>query len=167
MIILALDPSGNFNEGKGTTGWAILTEQRKVISCGQILAKNYPNVYAYWDAHIELIHSLKPDYIVMEDFLLYAHKAANQINSRFETPKLIGILEYEVKKSNCKLYFQRAVDVKKRWSDDILLHNGIIQKMGNKYFSCGVVVSKHIRDAIRHGVHFVQYKLPKEIANEK
>ena len=30
MKILALDPSGNFKEGKGTTGWCLLDENCKI-----------------------------------------------------------------------------------------------------------------------------------------
>ena len=49
MKILAIDPSGNFTEGKGTTGWSLLDENMKILACGQILANNYKCKEAYWD----------------------------------------------------------------------------------------------------------------------
>ena len=56
--ILAFDPSGNFKEGKGITGWCLLdTETKKVAKFGYISAAMYPHQQAYWDAHITLIDS--------------------------------------------------------------------------------------------------------------
>src|SRR5690554_1200878 len=95
MKILSIDPSGNFTEGKGTTGWSLLDEFCKVIACGQIKAEYFENKICYWKAIVSLIEELNSDYLVLEDFLLYAHKSNVQINSRFETSKLIGIIEYK------------------------------------------------------------------------
>lgn len=161
MKILAIDPSGNFTEGKGTTGWSLLDENINILACGQILASQYNNKEDYWGSVITLIEHLQPDILVIEDFLLYASKSNNQINSRFETPKLIGLIEMYAYKNNVTIKLQRAVDVKNRWTDDILVHNNIISKLGNRYYAGGVLVSEHIRDAIRHGVHYIHYKLKK------
>lgn len=159
MKILAIDPSGNFNEGKGTTGWALFTEDRKIISCGQILAENFDTKFDYWNAIIWLPKHLDVDVTVIEDFLLYESRAKSQINSRFETPKIIGLLEYTLWANEKQYALQRAVDVKNRWTDEILVKNGVIQKKGNKYYAGGVLTSGHIRDAIRHGMHYITYKL--------
>lgn len=159
MKILAIDPSGNFTEGKGTTGWSLLDENMKILACGQILANNYKCKEAYWESIINLITSLQPDRLVIEDFLLYASKSSNQINSRFETPKLIGLIEMYAYKHNTHIKLQRAVDVKARWTDDILVLNKIIDKVGNRYYAGGVMISEHIRDSIRHGVHYIKYRI--------
>lgn len=161
MKILAIDPSGNFTEGKGTTGWSLLDENIKILACGQILANNYECKEAYWESIINLITSLQPDRLVIEDFLLYASKSNNQINSRFETPKLIGLIEMYAYKHNTHIQLQRAVDVKARWTDDILVLNKIIDKVGNRYYAGGVMISEHIRDSIRHGVHYIKYRIKK------
>jgi hypothetical protein len=159
-LTLALDPSGNFTEGKGTTGWAVISsEGPTIISCGQVLAENYSNKFDYWRAILNIIDNTKFDYLVIEDFLLYKSKAQSQINSRFETPKIIGIIEMYCNNANKPCEFQRAVDVKNRWTDDILVHKGYIQKKGNRYFAGGVLISEHIRDAIRHGIHYVTFKV--------
>lgn len=161
MKILAIDPSGNFTEGKGTTGWSLLDENINILACGQILANNYECKEAYWESIINLITSLQPDRLVIEDFLLYASKSNNQINSRFETPKLIGLIEMYAYKHNAHIKLQRAVDVKNRWTDDILVLNKIIDKVGNRYYAGGVMISEHIRDSIRHGVHYIKYGIKK------
>ena len=113
----------------------------------------------YWDAHISLIDSLAgyhPD-IVMEDYLLYGNRATNQINSRLETPQLIGMIKYEAYKRGLKVAVQTALQVKIRWNDDILIKKGFINKKGNKYRIGSVTVSDHVRDSIRHGVHYMTY----------
>jgi hypothetical protein len=158
-LVLAIDPSGNFTEGKGTTGWAVVSTDKKVISCGQILAEHYETKFDYWRAVLNIIKFTKFDYIVVEDFLLYKDKSQSQINSRFETPKLIGIIELLCNDLGIKCNLQRAVDVKTRWKDDILVFKNWIQRNGNKYYAGGVLISEHIRDAIRHGVHFVTFKV--------
>ena len=157
--ILAIDPSGNFTEGKGTTGWALVTSNRTIVSVGQVLAKNYSTKVEYWSAIVELIKSIEPDIVVIEDFLLYKDKSQSQILSRFETSRLIGVLEFYCTNLQIPYHFQRAIDVKTRWSDEILTLNGYIQKEGNRYYAGGVLISDHIRDAIRHGIHFATYKI--------
>ncbi len=163
MKILAIDPSGNFNEGKGTTGWALISDNKEIISCGQILAKNFNSKFEYWESIIKLIKNLEPNHLVIEDFLLYEDKSKVQINSRFETPKLIGLLEFYCYKTNRTYTLQRAVDVKKRWNDDILVNKGYVQKVNNRYFVCGVLTSDHIRDAIRHGIHYITFKIKEKV----
>ena len=96
--ILALDPSGNYNEGHGTTGWCLFDMKTNQISkFGVIQASKFKSQNDYWNAHVELIDSLvgyEPN-IVLEDYLLYSNRATNQINSRLETPQLIGVIKYE------------------------------------------------------------------------
>ena len=126
MKILCIDPSGNYNEGKGTTGWSLLNENINIIACGQLLASEYKSKEEYWNNVIKLIINMNPDTIVLEDFLLYAHKSNNQINSRFETPKLIGLIEMYAWENKIPIHLQRAVDVKSTWTDDILVKKNII-----------------------------------------
>lgn len=48
-------------------------------------------------------NSPEPIIIVMEDFLLFAHKAKNQIGSRMDASQVIGVVKYLVKTSNGRL----------------------------------------------------------------
>jgi hypothetical protein len=160
MNVLAIDPSGNFTEGKGTTGWSLIDEDCNILACGQIKAELFQNKIAYWNGVVSLVEKLNPNYIVVEDFLLYAHKSSSQINSRFETVKLIGILEY-VFTDKIPITLQRAVDVKNRWNENILVKKGIITQKNNHYYAAGVLTTDHIRDSIKHGIHFIKFKLLK------
>ena len=54
-IILAVDPSGAFSEGKGTTGWCIMdAEQNKVVKIGNIFAGKDQSKESFWDAHVNI-----------------------------------------------------------------------------------------------------------------
>ena len=158
--VLALDPSGNYKEGKGITGWCLFDiETNKIIKFGALKASDYSCQFRYWDAHINLIESFagyKPD-VVVEDYLLYSNRAENQINSRLETPQLLGIIKYEDYKRGIFTYIQTAQAVKTRWSDEILANKKYIHKEGRYYKINHVIVVDHIRDAVRHAVHYATY----------
>lgn len=159
--ILAYDPSGNFKEGKGITGWCLFdTQTNKVVKFGYISASMYSNQYAYWDAHIVLLDSLtgfQPD-VVLEDYLLYSNRAENQINSRMETPQLIGVIKFECYKRSIRVILQTAQAVKTRWNNSILVNKGYLNKKGKTYMIGSVVISNHIQDALRHAVHHATFR---------
>lgn len=155
--VLALDPSGSYQEGLGTTGWCLFDiETNKIAKFGYIYAGDYDCQFKYWHAHVKLIDSLagyKPD-VVIEDYLLYGNRAMNQINSRLETPQLLGIIKYECYMRGLFIYIQTALQVKKRWPDNVLVHKGYIHKDGKGYSICDIPLSDHVRDSIRHAVHY-------------
>lgn len=164
--ILAVDPSGSYNEGKGTTGWCLLGAQTKnIIKFGSINAKDYPTQQHYWDAHLSLINELPEQCagsvkVVLEDYLLYANKAVQQTNSRMETSQLLGILKHHVQSKDLPCLIQTASEVKSRWADRILLHKGIIKQKGNIYIHpiTKEILNRHVRDAVRHAVHVAMFK---------
>lgn len=161
MKVLAFDPSGNWLEGKGTTGWALYYES-KLTSVGQISAKGYEDRQFYWNAHIDLIKAVEPDFVVMENYVLYGHTKEAQIGSEFETPQLIGILKHFCDWQQIPWYLQHA-KIKNRFTNEILLRKGIVEKKPNstRYYAIGIPLSGHILDAIRHGEFFIQFTLPK------
>jgi hypothetical protein len=147
--ILAFDPSGNFHEGKGTTGVAI-AEGDQPISVGRIHAGDFKSAVEYWQA----------DYFVFECYRLYNHKgmaASTQANSILETPQLIGILKLtsHALKIPTQIYF--AKDVKTRWSDDVLVNKGLLVPQGDRLLFNGRPTVTHERDALRHLMHFIRY----------
>jgi hypothetical protein len=157
--ILALDPSGNFHEGKGTTGYAIAKDGLP-IQVGRISASEYNSAPEYWYAHTDLIHAVYPDEIVFEGYRLYNHKgmsASTQANSLLETPQLIGYLTMIAFLNQIPLTIQFAKDVKTRWSDDVLLNKGILTKSGRNLLFNGSPTVTHTRDALRHLMHYVRY----------
>lgn len=165
-LILALDPSGAFYEGKGTTGWCVFNARDNIVTIiGDIKAQKYSEPESYWHRHLDLIESYHAKYknrfcIVMEDYFLYEAKAKDQIHSRMETCQLIGIIKHYCWLHNIPYFLQSAGEVKKRWSDEILHHKHYICQKGRGY---ALPVSqegihRHCMDAIRHAVHFATFK---------
>lgn len=156
--ILALDPSGNFSEGKGTTGWVLLTADEELLATGTISAKDYKCAEEYWDEHIELIKYYRKKFdniiVVIEDYILYKNRSKNQTNSRIETCRLIGVIQHYCWRIKQDYSMQLAVTVKDRWSDDILRNENIITKgYLHKQSKLSLKIG-HIRDAFRHAIHY-------------
>jgi hypothetical protein len=161
--ILALDPSGCYNEGKGTTGWCLYNANTKqIVATGSISALSYPCKEAFWDAHIELIKTFINDKtaLVIEDYFIYASRASAQINSHMETPQVIGVMQHYCWRYGIPYHMQKASDVKTRWSDKILVHKNIIKPKGNGYVvaQTNKRINRHCKDAIRHAVHYATFK---------
>jgi hypothetical protein len=173
-MILAFDPSGNFHEGKGTTGWVAMDLDGQLLGYGEIDASTALSLEEHWNTHLQIIQTFKdtnPDLIVVcEDYMLYANRAATQINSRFETPKLIGVIQHWCYLNEVKFYLQTAVSVQKRWPNYILEKKGYIAvnhaSKGDKFYDVcyidGHKVVNHIIDALRHAIHFYTFQIRKE-----
>lgn len=156
--VLAFDPSGNFHEGKGTSGICLLENgiPRRLLEIG---AKNYDSDTAYWDAHIKAIDWGAPTHIVIEGYRLYNHKgmkASTQSNSDLETPQLIGAIKLYCYQQGIPLTVQYAHEVKSRWADKVLIAKGYLDE--DKKFD-RKQTNTHKRDSMRHGLHFSRYKL--------
>lgn len=182
MLTLAIDPSGNNSivEGHGVTGWALVDADSNIINFGEVKASDYKTPILYWLAVADLIiprdlwfrkgmvRELELDVVlsdvVIEDFILYQDKAKAQTNSRMQTSRMLGILELACLAKDIPCHFQRAVDVKARWSDDILVHKNIITRRGRVFTIDGIILSNHVRDAIRHGLH---YTMKRKLKYEK
>lgn len=156
--ILAIDPSGNWSEGKGTTGICLLKSGTLQADVYSISATQYDRPETYWHAHLEFINLMCKQFddivVVVEDYLLYANKAVNQVNSRMETPKLIGIIEQHCYMQNLPYFMEPAAAVKTRWTNPILEHKGLIEKRGRSYYIDNHQLCTHHLDAIRHAIHF-------------
>lgn len=166
--VLGIDPSGNYYEGKGITGWCVFdTKLDRVIECDSIKAAMAKSQLAYWYAHIELIRHCTERYgknnviVSMEDYVLYSHQAKAQINSAMETSQLIGVIKMRCWLYGIPLYMRTASRVKKRWTDHILCLKGYLRKSGSSFFvDCKAKVTcDHERDAIRHAVHCATFEL--------
>lgn len=160
MKVLAFDPSGNYNEGKGTTGWAISLDDFPPSKLGQIAAEGYKSRQAYWFAHKELIESFFPDVCVIESYRLFGHKSKEQIGSSLETPQMIGYLEMVCYELMIPVVYQDPT-TKSRHADDVLLKIGVIEKKSNKLYYKGELTNLHMRDALRHCMYY-QRKLKME-----
>lgn len=162
--VLVFDPSGNFYEGKGTTGY-VKGVDGFVYSAGQVYSAEYSTQLDYWKAVIDVIENVKNGMeendtlkIVCEDYRLYASASEAQINSNLETPQLIGAIKWYCYNNNLPLHLQMAAEVKNRWSNDVLLKSHIIKKVGTRYMIGKVVMQHHSMDALRHYLHYTTFK---------
>jgi len=168
-LVIAIDPSGSFSEGKGTTGLArlLLVEDEIIrIETDYLEAKNFSSATAYWSSHLKYIAEQIEDYgsvhVVMEDYRIYGGKAKSQINSSMETVRLIGIIQMYLADMKIPCTLQMAVEAKTRWTNEILVHKGFIVPEGRPgQFALAVGrkhLNKHCMDALRHGVHYITFK---------
>jgi hypothetical protein len=158
--LLTFDPSGNFYEGKGTTGVCVMVDG-EVQDLLTISAKDFNSQEEYWAAHEDLIMKEWPDHFCCEGYRLYNHKgmsAKTQANSDLETPQLLGFLKMVCYRWEIPYTIQYASDVKTRWQEPILVHLGHLEaKSGFHYFK-GKKTVTHQRDALKHALHWTRYK---------
>lgn len=163
QVVLALDPSGNYNEGKGVTGWCI-SNDGYIFSAGQIYAAEYPSQMEYWTRVLGLISSYKEKctgkfQVVCEDYRLYASASESQINSNLETPQLIGAIKIFCHANEIPIAMQMASEVKLRWSDEVLKAKGILTMEGRTKRIGKIIIEHHSLDAVRHCVHYNMFKI--------
>lgn len=155
MKLLSFDPSGNFHEGMGTTGFAIFNDG--VLNWfGDIKSTKYDSQMKYWDAHVALIEREYPDIVLIESYKLFEHKAKSQSWSAMETPQLIGVMIYHCWRYGIPVVFQDPAQ--KAGVNDIRLEKlGYLEKRNGNYYVNNQLTNLHMRDAIRHGIYYYRY----------
>lgn len=153
MKVLAFDPSGNFSEGKGTTGYSLSLDGNMPHRLADISAKDYATKHAYWFAHKELIETAFPDVVVIESYRLFGNKAKEQTGSSLETPQLIGYLEMVCYEMDIPVVLQDP-STKQRHADPVLVQMGVLERNGQKYYYRGEMTNLHQRDALRHDLYY-------------
>lgn len=168
--ILGIDPSGNFIEGKGTTGLCLVNlTTNKPIWAGYIQACNYNSQEEYWDRVISCIQVVCKQYkgtaLAVEDYILYQSTAMSQVNSTFETPQLIGVIKYHCYMNKIPLFIRPASRVKKRWTEDIMVRKGYLKynKRTGYYIEDEdgntIQMIEHSRDALKHAIHCMLFEV--------
>ena len=166
--IIGIDPSGAFNEGKGTTGLAVLNATTNEIAyTGWIAAVNFPTLEAYFDAHIEWLADCVQRYqdvvVSIEDYILYADHATAHTNTHLETSQLLGLIKWWCYKNNVVYTIRPAAAVKSRFTNNILKREGyVVERRGGKLFTkvrMSNNLSNHELDAIRHAAYCYKFEL--------
>lgn len=123
---LALDP------GK-TTGWATFDESGVGITMGQASITEL----------IKLMDDTSARVIITEDYHLFPWKAKEQIWSKLDTVRLIGMIQYWCYKTNRQLILQdpNIKSIAYMWA-------GLQRAKSHK--------DSHERDAYVHGVYYLQ-----------
>lgn len=166
--ILAIDPSGSFDEGRGKTGWVLMeAANKKIIDIGFLDAGKYLCAAAYWDEHIQLIDKYIDRYgkdmiIVIEEYTLYADRAQSQTNSKMETCRVLGVIQHHCWECKQNYSMQPAHSVVNRWNDTVLLHKGIIKQAKHRSQVLGaqpnIYLNAHMKDALRHALHYANFR---------
>ena len=159
--VIGVDPSGAYDEGKGTTGLAVYDRQdNKIVSIATVSATDYDCIESYFWANLERIVGMSerfyPSVIMIEDFLVYSTHATTFTNSRMETCQLIGFLKAELYSITKQYYLEPASAVKTRWTNKILAHSGYVEAIGASCYHELIkerALYTHELDAIRHAVH--------------
>jgi hypothetical protein len=150
-MMLSIDPSGNFTEGKGRTGYVIFA-CGGLMRYGTINAKDYPTRVAYWQAVANLLEQETYNHVVIEDYRLYnivGMNIATQSFSQMETPRLLGLLETRAQELKIPLTLQMAATTKS-YSDDILIKRGKLERRKNRFYYQNCPMNNHERSALRH-----------------
>ena len=161
-LVLSLDPSGNFMDGKGHTGLVLAEvsdEGYKIIHKETIRADKFDTRLQYWKAHMDVLDP-ELDLVIVEDFMLYPH--INQGFSYMETPRVLGVIEMQADLFDIPLVFQRAVDIS-GLSDEVLINRGVLEKRKNRLWHDGHIYNDHERSALKHFILWYN----KEKHNEK
>jgi len=136
-----------FDPGE-TTGWALFLNG-KLVEKGQIVTKDL--VVAYTEL-TKLFQTKLPTHVTIEEYRVYAWKAANHTWSQVHTARIIGMLFYlhfTFVGPGSKPHLELAQGPKNFVTDSKL-------KKWNMYYS-----GKHSRDAIRHGLYYLLFIYPK------
>jgi hypothetical protein len=155
MILLSFDPSGNFHEGKGTTGYATF-QDRELIGFDEIKSDGFENQMQYWWEHLQVIKKIDPSLVLIESYKLFEHKAQSQSWSAMETPQLIGAMQMFCWNWGIPVDFQDPAQ-KQGVNDERLTKLGYFEKKSNRYYCQGRLTNLHMRDAIRHGIFYYRY----------
>jgi hypothetical protein len=158
--ILAIDPSGNFTEGKGKTGFVLFMEsgaEGNTFKFGTLKAEDYATRVDYWYDIAILIAVEKPNTLIVEDYRLYntpATSASVQSFSQMETPRLLGVIEQTAVMNEIPVVFQMA-NMTTPYSDDKLQKLGIIKKEKNRWWFKDQAINDHERSALRHLLRYL------------
>lgn len=103
-----------------------------------------------------ILHQFSPTVIVLESFVVYAHKAKTQTHSKMETPQLIGQIKTEADRLGARVVEQgaslRKVAERSPWGKRMAER----QSRGNR----------HVWDAICHGLYYIHFN-KKNPANQR
>lgn len=136
---LALDPGQ-------TTGAAIarVTIEKNLVTSIDLVLSTEVEWERRFDGILYLMNFIPYDVVVVEDFRLYKTKATAQVNSRFPSSQLIGVIEYMTWERGYPIVFQlAAVRNRVQVPDDVLPELGGVTRGGKP-------ASQHRYDAYQH-----------------
>jgi hypothetical protein len=163
MIYIFVDPSGIFNEGKGHTGIASITDNDwNTLEYKSIAAKDFKTRFEYWSAIINetlnpVRHKPEECQIIIESFMIRTQGFL--IGKMPETIQFIGAYEFVCDMYGLTYSLQTPTQAKSRFKDDDLPRYipGFEKRPNGRYYLNGKQVNDHIRDALKHLLYFMKY----------
>lgn len=123
-----------------TTGWAAFRDG-ELITSGQI---DTTSIGAALENAPPILHTYKPEVVVMEDYRVYKWRQKHHVGSELLTTQVIGALELLALQDFVPEVVKQPAHVAKQFCTDAKL-----KEWG--YYNSG---EKHARDAIRHGCYW-------------
>ena len=162
-VVLAIDPSGNFDEGKGHTGLAWCFDAWEGVNVHSINAKNFTKRVDYWRAVVKYIDDLRAKQDAGNQVHLVIEKYVTRSNGFTtgkvsETAMLIGVIIYTCERYGIPYTMQSPSQAKTRYSDELLCKIfPALEKRGTRYYLGGICTNDHERDALRHLAFYKNY----------
>jgi hypothetical protein len=88
----------------------------------------------------------KPSLVIIENYLVYAHKSREHSWQALHTPQFIGMLKLACWQAQVPIFLQMAGTAKGFADDEKLIDWGMYHKG-----------KRHARDAIRHGIYYILF----------
>lgn len=166
MNYIFIDPSGSFNEGKGHTGIAIISNNNwETLEYQSIAAKDYKSRHTYWEAIMNVIDDYIFDAanvkIIIESFMIRTQGFL--MGKMPETIQFIGALIFWLESQGIDYILQTPTQAKSRFKDDDLSKYipNFEKRINGRYYLNGHQVNDHIRDALKHLLYFMKYSYEK------
>lgn len=184
-MIIAIDPSGSYKEGDGTTGVVfldVIDESVKIINIFEVYNKSFKTeqeMYLYYNTFLKEYDKIE-NYIVMENYLNNPKFSKVFAHGENSTSKVIGIIESQF--NYATVYKQPNSIIKTGYyypnnglfGFPNLIKYNYLKLDGNKmYFNYdkenirNLKSKSHCCDALRHGLYFALTQLKIDIYKEK
>ena len=160
MRYIFVDPSGSFNEGKGHTGIACISDMNwDTLTIESVSASHYSSRHEYWKAIASSIVSriTLDTHVIIEAFMI--RNVGYVIGKMPETIQLIGYLSFILEEYGIPYTFQTPSQAKSRFKDTMLptfIPN--LTHKSNRYYLNNKIINDHVRDALKHLLYFNTYK---------
>jgi hypothetical protein len=161
ITLCVIDPSGNFNSGKGKTGvsYIIYDDEKNelmwdTLRLDTVSAKDYKSRHEYWAEIMKKAHGANQ--VIIESFMIRTDGFL--MGTMPETIMLIGALTWELEKDKIPYIFQTPSQAKVRFKDEILLRKvPNMTYLNNRYYLNGKMTNDHVRDSLKHLLYYINY----------